>query len=304
MRTASLALFTLAGSLLGTAHADNLDNGGVPVSLVVTAEGKSIPTIQAADIMVYQGNTRATVRDLVPLQGDKAGLQLAILIDDGADTNLGGQLGDLKKFILGLPESTEVGVGYIRNGTVAMTQPWTADHTKAMDGLRLPMAIRGVDASPYISLSDLIKKWPQSDKRREVLMITDGVDLLGGPPPQDPYLDEAIRDAQRAGVIVYSIYFRGEGHFGHSYWRINWGQNYLSQLSEETGGEAYWQGFGNPVAFAPYLEDLGQKLNHQYRLTFLSKSEKKPALEPVKLRTELHKVELLHADRVYVTPQP
>jgi hypothetical protein len=293
----------LAGSL-GAVGAENPDDGGVPAHLVVTAEGKNLPTIQAADVMVHQGTARVTVRDLVPLEGDRAALQLTLLIDDGLSSGLGVQLGDLKKFIIGLPSSTEIAVAYMHNGTAAMTQTWTSDHTKAMDALRLPLGIPGVDASPYISLSELIKKWPQSDKRREVLMITDGVDLLGGPPPQDPYLDTAIRDAQRAGVIVFSIYFRGEGHIGHSYWRMNWGQNYLSQLSEETGGEAYWQGFGNPVSFAPYLDDLGEKLRHQFLLTFLAKPEKKPSLEPVKLRTELHHVELLSADRVYVVPQP
>jgi hypothetical protein len=271
---------------------------------VVTAEGKNIPTIQPADVMVYQGRTRVTVRDWVPLTGDKAGLQLTILIDDGANTNLGNQIGDLKKFIIGLPSSTEIAVAYMRNGSAQMAQTWTSDHTRAMDALRLPMGTPGIDASPYIALSELIKKWPQTERRREVLMVSDGVDLLGGSPPQDPYLDDAIRDAQRAGVIVYSIYFHGEGHFGHSYWRINWGQSYLSQLSEETGGEAYWQGFGNPVSFAPFLDDLTEKLNHQYLLTFLARPEKKPDLEPVKLRTELHHVELLSADKVYVVPQP
>jgi hypothetical protein len=304
MRRVSLGLFILLAGSLAAIGSQNPDDGGVPVHLVVTAEGKSLPPIQAADVMVHQGSGRATVRDFVPLEGDRAGLQLTLLIDDGLNTNLGSQLGDLKKFIIGLPSSTEIAIGYMRNGSAHMTQTWTADHTQAMDALRLPTGTPGIDASPYIALSDVIKKWPQSDKRREVLMITDGVDLLGGPPPQDPYLDEAIRDAQRAGVIVFSIYYRGEGHAGHSYWRINWGQNYLSQLSEETGGEAYWQGFGNPVSFSPYLEDLGEKLKHQFLLTFLAKPEKKAALEPVKLHTELHHVELLSADKVYVVPQP
>jgi len=304
MRNAVIGVSLLLAGSLSAIGAENPDSDGVPSHLVVTAEGKSIPTIQGADVMVYQGKTRATVRDWVPLEGDRAGLQLTILIDDGLNTSLGTQLGDLKKFIIGLPASTEIAVAYMRNGSANMAQTWTADHTRAMDALRLPTGTPGIDASPYITLSELIKKWPPTDKRREVLMVTDGVDLLGGPPPQDPYLDDAIRDAQRAGVVVYSIYYRGEGHAGHSYWRINWGQNYLSQLSEETGGEAYWQGFGNPVSFAPYLDDLGEKLKHQYLLTFLAKPDKKPSLEPVKLRTEFHHVELLSADKAYVVPQP
>src|SRR5580693_4251318 len=130
MKSALLVVPALLAGSLAAICAENPDNGGVPAQLVVTAEGKNLPTIQAADVMVYQGSTRARVRDLVPLQGDKAGLQLTIAIDDGADTNLGVQLGDLKKFIIGLPDSTEVGVGYMRNGSIVMSQTWTTDHTK------------------------------------------------------------------------------------------------------------------------------------------------------------------------------
>ena len=52
-------------------------------------------------------------------------------------------------------------------------------------------------------------------------------------------MDAAIQDAQCAGVVVYSIYTPGAGHFGHSYFRTTWGQNYLAELSEMTGGESY-----------------------------------------------------------------
>jgi hypothetical protein len=56
-------------------------------------------------------------------------------------------------------------------------------------------------------------------------MITSGIDPDYGPGPSNPYLDRAIHAAQRVGVVVHSIYFSGAGHFGHSLWQINWGQN-------------------------------------------------------------------------------
>jgi len=59
---------------------------------------------------------------------------------------------------------------------------------------------------------------------------------LWGGGPSNPYVDSAIEEAQRAGVIIYSIYTPGVGHYGHTFWRMNWGQNYLSQISDETGG--------------------------------------------------------------------
>ena len=60
---------------------------------------------------------------------------------------------------------------------------------------------------------------------------------------QDPYLEQAIDDAQRAGILVSAIYTPGVGHFAHSYWQTYWGQIYLSQMADKTGGEAYYIGF-------------------------------------------------------------
>ena len=85
---------------------------------------------------------------------------------------------------------------------------------------------------------------------------------------------------------------------------MNWGQNYLSQVAEETGGEAYYLGFGAPVTFAPYLEDITRRLTRQYLLTFLAKLEKKAGMQRIKLRTEVPNAELVAADRVYVPATP
>jgi len=184
------------------------------------------------------------------------------------------------------------------DGTVEILQPPTLDHAKAAAALRIPMSSAG--ASPYLSLSELIKRWPANSARREVVMITSGDDPLGGTGPVNPYVDAAIADAQRAGIAVYAIYIPGIGHAGHSYWRVNWDQNYLAQLAEETGAEAYTMGFGPPVSFAPYLKDLAAHLSHQYVVTFLAKPERKASLQSIKLRTEVPNAELIAATRVYV----
>ena len=83
-----------------------------------------------------------------------------------------------------------------------------------------------------MGISDLLKKWPAAGARREVLLITSGIDPWSPPDPQNPYLQKAIADAQRGGVLVHSIYYAEGGHFGHSYSRVNWGQNYLSELGD------------------------------------------------------------------------
>jgi hypothetical protein len=276
---------------------------GTPVRMVVTAEarhGADVPVLQREDVMVYQGRDRVKTTDWLPLQGDHAELELFLLLDDAAGTSLGSQLEDLRRFINAQPATTRVGVGYMRNGTVDIVQNLTEDHSKAAKSLRLPLGLAGVNASPYFSVTDLIKRWPEAPVRREILMISDGIDRYGPGGASDPYVDEAVQQAQRAGMVIFSIYTPGAGHFGHSFWRINWGQNYLSQLSDETGGESFYLGSEAPVSFSPYLDDLGRRLLHQYLLTFLANPVKKAGMQGVKLRTEVPNAELVAADRVYV----
>jgi hypothetical protein len=225
---------------------------GVPVQMVVTVEarhGNNVPVINREDVMVNQGRNRDQVTDWTALQGDHAGLELFLLLDDGSSTSLGSQLEDLRQFINAQPATTAIGVGYMRNGAVDVVQNLTSEHSQAAKALRLPLGSAGVDASPYLSVVDIIKRWPENPVRHEILMVSDGIDRLGDGGPADPYVDSAIEEAQRAGVIVYTMYARGVGHYGHSFWRINWGQSYLSQIADETGGEAYFLGLETPVAF-------------------------------------------------------
>jgi hypothetical protein len=304
---ASLVLVVCACG--ASAAAGQQSANGVPAHMVVTVEphhGSEVPPVNREDVMVYEGKDRDAVTEWIPAQGDRAGLELFIMLDDGADSSLGLQLQDLRKFIDAQPASTKIGIAYMQNGTARIEQNLTGDHAQAAKALRLPMGIRGANGSPYFSLTDLIKRWPESPERREVLMASDGVDLFyGSGDLLDPYLDEAIQNAQRAGILVSAIYTPGVGHFGHSYWQTYWGQLYLAQLAEKTGGEAYYIGFnGPPVSFAPYLEDLDHRLSHQYFLTFLAKPPKKAGWQPVKLRTEVPKVDLVSADRIYVAPAP
>jgi len=283
-------------------------SGGAPVHMVVTVEarhGNKPPEVTEQDVMVYEGRTRDKVVDWIPAQGEHAAMEFFVLIDDGASVSLGSQLEDIRQFILAQPSTTAVGVAYMQNGVAQLVQNLTTDHAQAAKTVRLPQSILGADSSPYFSLQDLIKRWPQGTVRREVCMITDGVDWFGGTSSDDPYVSEAINDAQRAGVIVYGIYMPGNGHEAHSYWRWYWGQQYLSQLADETGGESYYIGFtGAPVSFAPYLDDINHKLGNQYWLGFIPKPQKKAGLQRVRLRTEVPNAELVGASQVYVPATP
>jgi len=318
-RTAVLAVLIL-GFGSRTVQARKPDQlTGAPVQMVITAEarrGSDIPALAKEDVMVYQGHERDSVIDWVPLQGEHAQLQLFLLMDDASRTSLGTQLEELRQFINSQPATTAIGIGYMRDATVEVVQNFTNDHAQAEKALRLPTGTVGALSSPYVSLVDLIKRWPGQPPhevllnrwpdipvRHEVLMITDGIDRLGGTGASNPYVDSATEEAQRAGVIVYAIFASGIGHYGRSFWRVNWGQNYLSQIADETGGEAYILGFETAVSFKPYLDQIAGRLNHQFLLAFMAKPGKKSELQPVKIRAEEPNVELVAAAKVYVPAQ-
>jgi hypothetical protein len=244
-------------------------------------------------------NRAARVEQWTPLRGNEAALQLFILIDDGADTDLGIQFNSLKQFINSQPPGTQIGLAYMRNGSAMIAANMTQDHGAVAKALRLPLGQPGISASPYMAVSDLVKKWPASAARREILMITSGIDPWSPVNPQNPYLQTAIDDCQRAGILAHSLYYAGAGHFGHSFWRSNWGQNFLSEIGDETGGEAYWQGVGSPVSFDPYLKDLTERLNSQYLLVVVAQDARK-GLQPVKVTTTRAGVSLMSASRIYI----
>ena len=307
-RFATNAILVLALSAFGSRSlvaAEAPPANGASAHMLVTVEavhGNNPPVVTRDDVMVYEGRDRDKVIDWVPAQGDHAALELVILLDDGSNISLGTQLEDLRQFILAQPASTKIAVAYMQDGIAKMAQNLTSDHALAAKALRLPLGMRGVNGSPYFSLTDLIKRWPETTARREVFMATDGIDLYYGTGDMlDPYLAAAIEDAQRAGIVVFTIYTPGVGHSGHSYWRAYWGQLYLAQVAEETGGGAHYIGYtGPPVSFTPFLDNMEHRLTSQYFLTFTPKPQKKSGMQRVKLRTEVPNAELVAADRVYV----
>ncbi len=305
----SLTILTLFCAAMTSPAQQKQTAGGVPVQLLVTAEpkhGTEVPEIKREDVMVFEGRDRLPVTEWLPARGDRAGLELYILIDDDADPSLGSQLQDIRQFINAQPPSTKIGIAYMRNGTAQIVQAPTAGHATAANALRLPVGAAGVDASPYFALSALVKKWPATSDRREVLVVSDGIDrYYGAGDLADPYLEAAIDDAGKAGIAVSAIYTPGTGHFGHSYWQNHWGQMYLSELADRTGGEAYYIGFsGAPVSFAPYLDQLAHRLGNQYFLSFLAKPERKAGWRQVRVSTEIHGVDLVSAGRVFVPAGP
>jgi hypothetical protein len=278
----------------------------VPAEIVITVRlapnGSPSENLEARDLTVSQGNDRVSVTSLQRLEGDLAGMQLFIFLDDSTgSSSLGAHLPELKAFLGTLPTSTQTAVGYMRNGTFALAQSFTTDRQQAASALRLPNAMPGENGSPYFALTDLVKHWPskESTGRRAVLMLTDGVDRYYGTSIEDdPYVDAASHEALKEGVTVYSIYLRGAGVYGQSDWVTNVAQSRLEKVSEETGGSAYFEGFRDPVTISPFLNDFHDRLESQYKVTVEALNHK--GVQPVKVRTELPRLKIDGPTRICV----
>jgi VWFA-related protein len=304
LRPQILAAAVLASALACTMPLPAQENtvSAQTVVTVVPKNSEAAP-LQQQDLKVWANGKKSEITSWQPLRGDNAGLEFVVLVDDSARSNLGLQLNDVSQFIQSLPPTALAGVAYMQNGRAAFVQNLTPDHALAAKSLRLANGIPGGNASPYFCLSDLAKRWPSENpkNRREVLMITDGVDRYNlRYDPDDPYLQAAITDAQRAGIIVYSIYFRDAGRLDRTNYETNAGQNLLMQLTESTGGKLYWQGTGNPVSFQPFLADLSKRLENQYELGFTAPAKAKAELVELKVKSNLSHISVDVPQRVPV----
>ena len=275
------------------------------VITVLNKNNEAPAPLQQRDLTVQVGGKRVNISDLVPLRGDRAGLELVILIDGSARTSLGTQLRDIEHFVKALPPTTSVAIAYMQNGRAVFSQPFTTDKARVLEALHLPNGSPGSSASPYFCLSDLAKNWPSTnrDNRREVVMITDGVDPYNlRYDPENPYLQAAINDSVRAGLIVDSIYWHDQGRYDVGPYQNNAGQSLLLQVAQSTGGKAYWQGLGNPVSMAPFFDDLSRRLQNQYELGFTVKAPSKPEIATLRVKLTMPDTKLDAPQKIAVMP--
>ncbi len=272
-------------------------------SIIVTAEGPNsapAPTLTLHDVIARVNNQPSGVVTWHALRDDPAGLELWIMIDDGTDSRIGTQFNDIKNFIRQQPPEVKVAIGYLRNGSVVAVQKPTKDREAAVKAIRLPYSMPGISASPYIALADFLHKLPALPAQpREIVLISSGIDPYYGPGPQNPYLENAFNDAQKAGVLIYSIYYSSAGRAARTYRLINWGQNDLSELSEATGGMFFWQGNFNPVALQPFFDEINRRFAGQYVMS-LDLPSLHRGFERLHLNAEPPPIKLVGPTQIYI----
>jgi len=269
--------------------------GPVPTQVLVNVDAKSVPLVSASTLMIAVNDRKEQLSAWE--QVTPSNVQVALLIDDGLRESVGREIDNLHNFIRTLSPGIEVLVGYMQYGHVATAQSFTTDHQAAASTIHLPDGMVDMSASPYICISDFVKNWPghaAARKARFIIMLTNGVDPYNGSASimnqGSPYVDNAIEDAQRAGVSIYSIYFGDAGMGGGMV--NNSGQSYLNQITEATGGINYWEGVGNPVSTAPFLHNFQGAIAESYIATFLAPAGNNPARDLVRIKLSAPKAKL------------
>jgi hypothetical protein len=302
----------------------------VQVHMVITDQAfndnSEIAILRSENLQAKVGKDVVKIEHLIPARDANAALQLIVLIDDTCETSaLGNNLSDLREFISAQPASTMVGVAYMSNATIQITQNLTVDHALAAKALRLPRGSSSSMDSPYLSLVSLVKSWPQQKLRREVLLISDGIDRLRGDTnPSSPIsstsfsgrgfeprpattmptisvdADTASNVSQRYGVIVHSIYATGVGRLSRNSWEAQLGQSGVAKITDETGGEYFALGTQNAVSFKPYLNRLQKIFDNQYFLVLQVTPRMKEGLQRVRISTEVANADIASANSVWV----
>lgn len=310
MKNLSVAIAMAAGMLLMAAPAfaqseHRQGQGQAIVTVLPAHEGEQAVNVALQDVKVKVNGKQSSVTAWTPLRGPNSRLEIVLLIDTGASLSLGEEMGEIRHFVQETPSNTRIAIAYMENGRAAFAGPLSATPAEVERGLHLPGGLPGTSASPYFCLSDLAKNWPSTDRlaRREVVMITNGVDPYQMRyDPDDPYVLAAIKDSVRAGLVVHTIYWLGQGRADRSSYETNAGQNLLLQVSQATGGRSYGEGMGNPVSFEPFFTDLRRRLRNQYALSFASRLDGKPEVESLKLQLAVSSAKVDAPQQVLVSP--
>lgn len=302
-----LAAAALLAAPLAMAQNEGQGQGRATLTLLPSNGNVLVSNVAQNTVSVKVDGKTATITGWQGDRGQNAPVELVLLIDNSARDTLGREMHTMKHFIDTLPPNVKIAVAYMQYGQASLAGPLTTHHDQAANELHLPVGGPGTNASPYFCLSNLAKHWPSNDPhaRREVIMISDGVDYYElHYNPEDPYVQQAINDAVKARLVVYSIYWKGQGMLARSWYETNAGQSLLGEVTDATGGYVYWMGMGNPVSLEPYFDNFEMRLKNQYELSFTAPLRgHKGQVENLKVKVSAPDVKLAAPKQVFVTPQ-
>jgi hypothetical protein len=278
------------------AFAQTVSRSDAEVQLVVTVADHAShrpAALKASDLTITNG----TITGFTPLQGTQD-VELFLVIDDAANYEFGAKLQELRRFVASQPKDMSVGVAYIQDGTLHVAENPTTDHARSARALRAPSGSKA--ASPYAALSDLIGLWPQKTLRREIILVSSGIDDSTTEGAAFVRAETVIDDADRAGIVIYALYNPAANYRSTEWSKVESGETGLAHTCYETGGEAYFLSHDPVETVGSFLIDISEHLTHQYLVKFRLSPGPESGVQTVFVFSESFDQELMKPDRVWV----
>lgn len=293
LRTVVIACVASSFALFG---AD--PDGGVRAKLIVTVADHVNHRPKPLTLDDIADDPTMKVIDIEPLKGQG---EVFVLIDEAATYNFGNNLEQLRSFVLTQPASMAVGVAYIKDGNLNVALKPTHDLAAAARAVHAPSGGKG--GSPYCALSSLIAAMPSNEERKEIVMVTSGIDYTQSPGVTCSSAEAAISDAQGAGVVVYSIYHPNANYADQPWRTIEDWQVEMAHVAFETGGESYFTGHEPMETITPFLRDIAEHIGNQYLLTISMRDIAGAGFQQVFLMSKSVTLELMMPDKVWACPE-
>ncbi len=265
--TVAAAVAALCATALVAQETQRLRSGVDLVSLNVTVmEGsKYVSDLNESDFDVFEDGAKQSLSFFSKVQ---LPIALAILLDTSASMN--DRLSTAQEAAIGFAKRmrkedvTEV-IDF--DSQVRILQSFTNDVAA------LEKAIRGTDVNGstslynaiYISLKELKKAKASSAediRRQAIVVLSDGDDTSSLVP-----YEEVLDLAKRSETAIYAIGLRPVGAYRSEFKEAEF---VLKQLSQETGGRAYF--VTSPTELPKIYEQISEELANQYSMAYSSKN--------------------------------
>ncbi|HUD21955.1 MAG TPA: hypothetical protein VMQ60_03855 [Acidobacteriaceae bacterium] len=235
-----------------------------------------------ADIgQIKIGGKVVPVTAVDPLLGGPHGLQLMVLLDSWQMLGSGpGQFDSIKKFFHDMPPNVEIGVGWLLQGRVVVTQPFTTDRDLAGKALVAKTREEAANpkndnGNPFQCLGYLASHWPTPDpgKLRAVLMFNDGAIRSNGQPQGkdsiNPDVLSAAAKLEIASITPYPFFWQDPiiADPNRSTGTAVDAADNFGQMDARAGGAGLYEGMFAPGSLDQLLNRLYSTLKSESVLT-------------------------------------
>ena len=285
---------------------------GMPVHAKLTENFLPQQPLTKADIGdIKIGGKKVPVSDFQPLLNGPHGLQLMVILDSWQMLGAGpGQFDAIKQFFHDMPPNVEIGVGWMLQSKVVVTQPFTTDHDLAGKALVAKTREEAANpkndnGNPYSCLGYLAAHWPSPDpgKMRAVLMFGDGTirsnALTNSGDQVDPNIISAGAKMEIAGIVSYPFFWQDPiiADPNRSSGSAVEAADNFSQMDALTGGTALVEGMFAPGSLEPLLNRLYSTLKSEAVLT-VSDPDKPGKMSRIDLKSTRDDIKLFGADQI------